>query len=84
MMQIGEVLPAKVKADWTEALVHEGAILHKIEGKRHLQSILNILKQRYVSYELLAGITPGELGAPKSNAPSMHSERDVSPAPSKR
>jgi hypothetical protein len=82
LMQIGEVLPAKVKANWTEALAREGAILHKIAGERHLQLILSILKQRYVSYELLAGKTPGELGAPKSNTRSMHAERDVSPAPS--
>jgi hypothetical protein len=82
LMQIGEVLPAKVKTDWTEVLARQGAILHKIEGEQHLQTILDILRTRYMSYELLAGISPGEPMTPKTITRSMLVERDISPAPS--
>jgi Pao retrotransposon peptidase len=82
LLQIGEILPAKVKTDWTDSLAKEQAIIHKIEGERHLKKILDILKERYVSYELLAGISPG---VPTSEGPSTrshHAERANSPTPS--
>jgi hypothetical protein len=55
-MQIGEVLPAKVKSDWADALAKQGTLVLKIEGVHHLQQIPSLLKERYSSYKLFAGI----------------------------
>jgi hypothetical protein len=82
LMQIGEVLPPKVKSDWADALAKQGTIVHKIEGVHHLQQILSLLKERYSSYELFAGISPGESPADKTTTRTHHSDRPSSPCPS--
>jgi hypothetical protein len=78
-MQIGETPPAKVK---TDSLAKEQAIIHKIEGEGHLKKILDILKKRYISYELLVGISPGVSMSEGPSTRSHHAERASSPTPS--
>jgi hypothetical protein len=82
LLQVAEILPPKVKSDWADALTKQGTIVHKIEGAHHLQQILAILKERYSSYELFAGISPGESPADKITARTHHSDRPSSPSPS--
>jgi hypothetical protein len=81
-MQIAELLPSKVKSDWTESLARRQTIIHRIEGEEHLNQILELLKQRYISYELLAGISPNAPVAEKPATRALYAERDVSPSPS--
>jgi hypothetical protein len=82
LLQVAEILPPKVKSDWADALAKQGTIVHKIEGAHHLQQILAILKERYSSYELFAGISPGKSPADKITARTHHSGRPSSPSPS--
>jgi hypothetical protein len=82
LLQIAELLPIKVKSDWTESLARRQMIIHRIEGEEHLIQILELLKQRYISYELLAGISPNAPVAEKPATRTLHAERDVSPSPS--
>jgi hypothetical protein len=81
-LQVAELLPLKVKSDWTESLARRQTIIHRIEGEEHLIQILELLKQRYISYELLAGISHNAPVAEKPATRTLHAERDVSPSPS--
>jgi hypothetical protein len=81
LMQIGEILPTKVENEWTDALAKEGTIIHKIQGEHHLKKILDILKEHYISYELFAGISPGEPLVEKTGLRAHHAESSSSPSP---
>jgi hypothetical protein len=82
ILQVAELLPQKVKSDWTESLARDQTIIHKIQGETHLLKILDILKQRYISYELLAGISPDAPATEPPPSRTLHAERDPSPTPS--
>ena len=60
LTQLGEVLPFKVREEWTIALAKEGVILHRVEGTTHFHKVLKILKEKYLSYELMSGLSPND------------------------
>jgi hypothetical protein len=78
LTQLAEVLPRKVQKEWSLFLAEEGVTVWRIEGQPYFYKILQLLKRRYMAYEILATFTSNE--PPRSRAKAGHvTQRDSSP-----
>jgi len=72
LLQLGKILPCKIKDEWTSVLADKEVIPNNIEGIVHFKDILRILKKRYSALEIKSKISPTWLS-------DLDSEDDRSP-----